>query len=608
MRQRCRTRPHVLLVVPPFGATTMPSLGLHTLQAFARRLNHNVSVLYGNVLFASRVGRSAYESVMLAERELQLGARIFAPHAFGFPLSECERVLKCVQSRRAGNAPGAVTWAKMDAATRHFLEEITRIVRQGNYDVVGCSTTFDQTQAALAILNVVKRKLPEVLTLLGGANCEGEMGEALAEITPTVDYIFSGESEHSLCTFLNGLELGNVPSSKIITGPSVIDLDDIPCPDFSEYFSQLNELLPDLDREEIWLSYESSRGCWWGQKHHCTFCGLNGSQMTFRFKSETKVEEDLTRLIGQYPSAKICMADNIMPWRYHNSLVPRLGQWARQPEIFYEQKSNLTLRHLAQMAQGGIRTIQPGIETLSTRLLCSIKKGTTAAQNILTLKNASVCGISVIWNFLCGIPGETEDDYREMIDFIPWITHLQPPRSVSAVSIDRFSPYFMRPRDFGIQNVRPLRAYRDIFPSTADLRRLAYHFEGDYESCLDLRSDVMERFHRILNDWRAAWGKGAYGCPRLAVASVGDDRFWLFDSRQREQKKIIPVTRLEAETVIWGTRGCESDVVSWALENHFALEMDGRLVPLAVADLETMNELGGWRNCREMAGEALPAG
>lgn len=30
------------------------------------------------------------------------------------------------------------------------------------------------------------------------------------------------------------------------------------------------------------LLYEASLGCWWGEKHHCTFCGLNGTTMKFR--------------------------------------------------------------------------------------------------------------------------------------------------------------------------------------------------------------------------------------------------------------------------------------------------------------------------------------
>lgn len=32
------------------------------------------------------------------------------------------------------------------------------------------------------------------------------------------------------------------------------------------------------------LVLEGARGCWWGEKHHCTFCGLNGSLMKFRSK------------------------------------------------------------------------------------------------------------------------------------------------------------------------------------------------------------------------------------------------------------------------------------------------------------------------------------
>ena len=45
-----------------------------------------------------------------------------------------------------------------------------------------------------------------------------------------------------------------------------------------EYFERLaatrfeEELKP-----HIRILFESARGCWWGEKQHCTFCGLNGS-------------------------------------------------------------------------------------------------------------------------------------------------------------------------------------------------------------------------------------------------------------------------------------------------------------------------------------------
>src|SRR5262249_7242667 len=36
------------------------------------------------------------------------------------------------------------------------------------------------------------------------------------------------------------------------------------------------------------LLFETSRGCWWGERSHCTFCGLNGLTMNYHAMSPQK--------------------------------------------------------------------------------------------------------------------------------------------------------------------------------------------------------------------------------------------------------------------------------------------------------------------------------
>jgi magnesium-protoporphyrin IX monomethyl ester (oxidative) cyclase len=41
--------------------------------------------------------------------------------------------------------------------------------------VAGATTTFHQTAASVALLREIKRSTPKVITVIGGANCEGAM-------------------------------------------------------------------------------------------------------------------------------------------------------------------------------------------------------------------------------------------------------------------------------------------------------------------------------------------------------------------------------------------------------------------------------------------------
>src|SRR5262249_15232435 len=159
----------------------------------------------------------------------------------------------------------------------------------------------------------VKTLNPAVTTILGGANCEGEMAEGILSTGARVDYVFSGESEKTFPDFLEALSRGQKPASRIINGKPCKDMDSVPLMSSREYFDQRALFLPRSAPGALThLSYETSRGCWWGQKQHCTFCGLNGEGMTYRRKSAERVITELRSLLSESPTRSVVMTDNIM--------------------------------------------------------------------------------------------------------------------------------------------------------------------------------------------------------------------------------------------------------------------------------------------------------
>src|SRR5207237_5488138 len=81
--------------------------------------------------------------------------------------------------------------------------------------------------------------------------------------------------------------------------PVVHNLDDTSIPDYDEFFDALNGS-PVRDYVEPGLLVETSRGCWWGAKHHCTFCGLNGSGIVYRSKSPQRTLTEIEQLTERY--------------------------------------------------------------------------------------------------------------------------------------------------------------------------------------------------------------------------------------------------------------------------------------------------------------------
>src|SRR5205807_8166536 len=124
------------------------------------------------------------------------------------------------------------------------------------------------------------------------------------------------------------------------------------------------------------LLFETSRGCWWGAKSHCTFCGLNGGAMAFRSKSSGRVMEELNYLVDKWHIDQVEAVDNILDMKYSNNVLPALALSPRPVHLFYEVKANLTRKQVQMLQRAGVRRIQPGIESLSDHVLQLMRKGT----------------------------------------------------------------------------------------------------------------------------------------------------------------------------------------------------------------------------------------
>src|SRR5207247_10161930 len=86
------------------------------------------------------------------------------------------------------------------------------------------------------------------------------------------------------------------------------------------------------------------------------------------------------------------------------------------------------------------------------------------------------------WNILYGFPGETKADYATTLEFLRSIRFLQPPAACGPIRLDRFSPYFDSPAEFGFTNVRPMVPYRYLYPfDAATVHGIASYFHYDYQ-------------------------------------------------------------------------------------------------------------------------------
>ncbi len=488
----------IALVNMPFSSSKYPSIQLGTLAALLKVNGIGVDCHHLNVRFAHKIGVPLYERI--CEKRALFGEWLFSYLLFrdNPKRAEYPRVFKPVFEQIAQESGQPIGYFET-MATRiapEFLTWAMAAIDWGQYQMVGFTSTFDQNVASLTMAKLIKDLYPDVKIVFGGANYDGEMGLEYFRAFPFIDHVVVGEGEHVVLELVDCILKGETDGfpngvayrkdGRIAFEPNralFTDFAKTGPPDYDDYYHLLAELGTSgptgLDRV---LLYEGSRGCWWGEKHHCTFCGLNAQSMKFRAKSPGQVLAEIGYLSSRYDTTRFRLVDNIVDMKYVDQLFGKFAESRCDLDVFIETKSNLHKEQIRTLAAGGVKCMQPGLESLSLSQLRAMDKGVTPLQNIQCLKWCYYYKVVVSWNILLGFPGETNEDYRRQIDLIPTLFHLQPPEATGKFWLERFSPYFTRPEQYGVRITGPGMAYEYAYDGRqVDLNKIAYDFEYELE-------------------------------------------------------------------------------------------------------------------------------
>ena len=515
----------VALINMPFASSRRPSIQVGLLQAILEANGVSATSLYFNLELGASIGWERYESLCHA-RDILFGEWLFARAAFlehaPDPGPYVEHYAKEID---AICAELCCDVSYLLSLREHLLPAfVDSCVEQTDwlrFGIVGFSSIFEQNCAALALARRLKDRFPTLAIVFGGANFEDEMGIEYLRAIPWIDYAVIGEGDEVFPKLVKLVLAGE--NSGVVLGVAtrtlegairfagraaqVTNLDALPEPEYGEYFETAARLLlPPLVRGQIVrVPIETARGCWWGAKHHCIFCGLNGLGMTFRSKSPARVLSSLDELARRHATYAFLSVDNILDHRYIGAVFEPIARQRKDYTFFFEVKANLSQDQLRKLARAGVCILQPGIESLNTHVLQLMRKGTTALQNVNFLKWARYYGIVATWNLLLGFPGETAADYALQVEIMRHIPHLCPPGYVGRIRLDRFSPNFVDSSARGFHGVRPIPAYSAIYPDTIDHRAIAYFFA--YSAAEALPDEAFSAVMHAVHQWQHEWGR-----------------------------------------------------------------------------------------------------
>jgi ribosomal peptide maturation radical SAM protein 1 len=539
----------IALLHMPFARVDLPSIALTQLKSVVESAHPGrveVRIVYANHDFARYLGMELTSDIITTSTNIGLGDWFFRQVAFPettdnleeyfqrtFPLPtpEAEKLKQVIQAKRVG-LPA-------------FFDGLITTYGLDRVDLVGFTSAFSQNVAAFAMARKIKARNLEVVTVIGGPNCEFPMGQVMAKQIRALDFVFSGPGLVNFPQFV-GHQLDRQPEachalkgvfSRRTLIPSAVageerDVNQLVDLDYDSYLESLASAFPGQEIDPI-LLFETSRGCWWGERSHCTFCGINGLAMKFRVMSPDNALTYFERLFRYAPRVPFLLGvDNILAQDYFQEVLPQLDT-PRDMTIFYEVKSNLKDEDFKALARSRVKFIQPGVESLATATLKLMKKGSTAFQNLQLLKNCAMYDVDPMWNILIGFPGEAEATLTKYLTDIPLLTHLPAPLAVIPVRFDRFSPYFKQGKEMGLQ-LKPFDFYELIYPfDKQSLTDLAYFFMDDNFEAPYIAA--VARWFTPLNEklleWKRLWNAEAHEPIATLYFRRDGDHTLVHDSR-----------------------------------------------------------------------------
>jgi magnesium-protoporphyrin IX monomethyl ester (oxidative) cyclase len=265
----------------PFARIESPSLALGLLKSSLREAGLSSCVLYPNLHFAEAIGIHNY-AALSHEFSTLMGEWVFASLAFPEVPDDPELFFEFVRSSPHSSIEPGPELLEIRRRAKAFIDQLVKDILKIRPRILSCSSTFQQHTASLALLRQIKKIQPDIVTIIGGANCEGEMGIANLQAFPWVDYVMSGEGDLTFaatCRLICCKSPAAVPQAELPEGvfgaacrsqpplptrSTVTDLDRSSLPDFDDYFLAFNQM--------SWqgvvnpgLPIEASRGCWWGR-------------------------------------------------------------------------------------------------------------------------------------------------------------------------------------------------------------------------------------------------------------------------------------------------------------------------------------------------------
>ena len=306
------------------------------------------------------------------------------------------------------------------------LDAFVDLVIATNTPLVGFTVYNSSMYLSMELARLLKKRRPELKIIFGGPHVSRFLAGLWVIKDPAVDAVAQGEGELTLIDVIERVKAGrplpDCPGLLVRANDQVVDtgdrellkdLNQVPAPDFADYAFELY-------RTPTRLPLMSSRGC----PNRCIFCNERPFWKTFRYRTAENVFAEIQAQLARYPFINFLDFQD----RLVNGMIRELDRladliiesglkvnWSGQAAI----RKEMTRELMIKLKRSGCVCLAYGLETPSSSLMLKIGKVLASGADANAIAEAhGKTGLGVTYNFMFGLPGETEEDAFEAHEFL----------------------------------------------------------------------------------------------------------------------------------------------------------------------------------------------
>jgi len=315
-------------------------------------------------------------------------------------------------------------------------QQLSKCIEDKKIDAVCTGSMSFYWNEVSEVVEAAKKINPKIITVVGGALITS--GPKLAMENMNIDYGVIGEGEITMAelavALISGEDINKVKGIIFrdnaggfkVTMPreAIMNLDSLPFPDYESFeFGKwlsikwmkppVGGLLFDINEEKMLYDIITSRSC----PFNCTFC-YHPLGQKYRQRSLDNVFQEIDYLVEKYNINLLNILDELFSldekrlYAFASRIKNYNIRWMAQMRA-----DNVSEDILKALKDSGILTLGIGMESMSDKILKSMKKHVKKADIERAYKLALDTGVRAGGNLIFGDPEETEETVKESLDW-----------------------------------------------------------------------------------------------------------------------------------------------------------------------------------------------